>query len=56
MIKAVVTLALAAVTAATPLDDYVSKPEAVYNYVDTGQTFKTALGSTAHVLNVTSLT
>lgn len=40
---------------ATPLDDYVSKPEAVYNYVDTNQTFKSLLGSTVYTLNVTSL-
>jgi len=35
-----VVAALLAVSSATPLDDFVSKPEAVYNYVDTHQTFK----------------
>lgn len=41
--------------AGNPLDDYVSKPEAVYKYFDTGQRIKTLTGGTAHVLNVTSL-
>lgn len=47
-------LGLAAVQA-NVLDDYVSAPEAVYKYENTGQSFKTDLGGTAYVLNVTSL-
>jgi hypothetical protein len=37
------------------LDDYVSKEEDVYGWFEKeGETFKTAWGGTAHVLNVTS--
>jgi len=39
-IIAMAVAALLAVSSATPLDDYVSRPETVYNYVDTHQTFK----------------
>ena len=47
---------LVVAAAATPLDDYVSKPEPVYAFFDTGATVKPTLStSTAHILNVTSL-
>lgn len=45
-----------AAAAATPLDDYVSKPEPVFGWVDTGLRVTGMLsGGTAHILNVTSL-
>lgn len=41
-------------SAATPLDDYVSKPDPNYRWFDTNATIKTLLGGTGYVLNVTS--
>ena len=38
-----------------PLNDYINKEEEVYSWYDTGVSFETALGSTAHRLNLTSL-
>lgn len=41
-----------------PLDDYVNRPEKVFNWQDTGVTVKPLdglLGATAYILNVTSL-
>lgn len=39
------------------ISDYVNQPEEVYNWVyEKDQTFRTYWDSTAHVLNVTSLT
>ena len=41
---------------ATPLDDYVSKPEPDFAWRDTGKTvWPLAFGGRAHLLNVTSL-
>jgi len=48
-------VACTALVNSNPLDDFVSKPESVYKYVDTLYTGKTLLGGTVHVLNVTSL-
>ena len=38
------------------LDDYVSRDEEVYGWFDKNETFTTAWGNTAHILNVTSQT
>ena len=45
---------LAATAAATPLDDYVSKPSPHYRWHDTGAKIDTKFGGVGHVLNVTS--
>jgi PhoPQ-activated pathogenicity-related protein len=48
-------LALAATANATPLDDYVSKPDSNYKWHDTGARVTPLLSTaTAHILNVTS--
>ena len=47
--------ALAAAASATPLDDYVSKPDEHYGWFDTNDTITgMAFGGTGYVLNVTS--
>lgn len=43
-----------AVARATPLDEYVSAVDPHYGWTDTGHRFKTTLGGTGYVLNVTS--
>lgn len=45
--------ALCAVAKATPLDDYVNKPDDHYSYTDTGYRVNT-IGATGYVLNMTS--
>ena len=40
-------------TGCTPLDDYVAKPDASYEWVDMNQTIR-GPGWTAHLLNMTS--
>ena len=57
----IVSASVPALTAAvdplsTALDDYMAKPEAVFNWSDTGARITTLTGGTGHVLNVTSLT
>ena len=41
--------ALTAVALATPLDDYINKPESVYGWKDTGKRFPLKGGATAHM-------
>jgi hypothetical protein len=43
---ACVVLALAALVVATPLDDYVNKPDPNYSWSDTGVVVKSGLGWT----------
>lgn len=47
---------IASVVSGTILDDYVNKDEEVYDWFNKNETFTTAWGGTAHVLNVTSQT
>jgi len=37
-----------------PFDEYINKEDPNYNWFETGVTFKTRTGGTAHMLNVTS--
>jgi PhoPQ-activated pathogenicity-related protein len=47
---------MAIAAAIVPLDEYVSSPEPAYKWEKLNDaTFKSALGNTVHVLNVTSL-
>ena len=55
-VTALLPCLLLTLTAATPLDDYVSKPEPDYAWRDTGKSvWPLAFGGRAHLLNVTSL-
>ena len=48
-------LCLTVAVGGTPLDDYVSKPDAHYKWNDTGAVVKNLIfGASAHILNVTS--
>ena len=51
---AIVTVVVA-LTTATPLDDYVNKPDATYRYRDLGNPFK-GDGYTSYFINMTSQT
>lgn len=54
--KMLVMALLVAMVSMIPLDDYVNKPEEVYKWEKLNDaTFKSTLGNTVHVLNVTSL-
>lgn len=53
--RALALLAVAAVAAATPLDDYCNKPDPTYRYEDTGARLH-GQGWTGYVLNMTSQT
>jgi hypothetical protein len=37
-----------------PFDEYINKDDPHYKWFETGVTFKTTFGGTAHMLNVTS--
>jgi len=37
-----------------PFDEYINKVDPNYKWFETGVTFKTLFGGTAHMLNVTS--
>ena len=50
-----VTAAVVGLTTATPLDDYVNKPDATYQYKDLGNPFK-GDGYTSYFINMTSQT
>eukprot|EP01065_Artemidia_motanka_P051275 TRINITY_DN89_c0_g3_i2.p1 TRINITY_DN89_c0_g3~~TRINITY_DN89_c0_g3_i2.p1 ORF type:complete len:510 (+),score=210.59 TRINITY_DN89_c0_g3_i2:70-1599(+) len=54
MRSALALLAAAAVTSATPLDDYVSKDDGYFKWHATNQTVKMLSGATGHIINVTS--
>lgn len=52
----VMAIMLAMTQAVVPLDEYVSAPEEVYKWEKLeNATFKSALGNTVYVINVTSL-
>ena len=48
-------VALVSTTSATPLDDYVNKPDSTYEYRDLGEPFK-GDGYTSYFINMTSQT